>query len=84
MLLHGIGGLLVAAAAGYWVLTASQRERGRVKQLGQWLGLVIVVVSVAGAACKLYYLATGGYAGAGVSYLCPFTGKTVTPTPPSR
>lgn len=76
MLLHGISGLLIAAAAGYWVLTVSQKERGRVKQLGQWLGLVIVLVSVAGAACKLYYTLTCQVTDACPSGpKCPFTGK---------
>ncbi len=73
MLVHGISGLLIAAAAGYWVLTISQKERGRIKQLGQWLGLVIVLLSVAGAACKLYYTLTCQITGACPAGLkCPF------------
>ena len=35
MFLHGISGLLIAAAAGYWVLTHAEKERGRVKKFGR-------------------------------------------------
>lgn len=77
-MIHGVSTLLVAAAAGYWVLVQSTHQRDRVKMLGQWLGLVIIVVSVAGTACKLYTLATGKSMSsmmcpAGKS--CPFSAK---------
>lgn len=68
MFIHGVSGLLISAAAGYWVLTSSGSQKGRIKTLGQWLGLIIVVVSLVGAACKLYYITTGA---SGKGYLCP-------------
>lgn len=78
MMGHGVSGLLIAAAAGYWVLTQSAHQRENVKKLGQLLGIVIIAVSVAGAACKLYYITTGKSMG-GVfcpsGKACPFMGK---------
>lgn len=59
MMMQGVSVLLLTSAAGYWVLTASGREKGRIKMLGQVLGLLIVVLSVAGTACKLYCTFTG-------------------------
>ena len=75
MIGHGMSVLLVTSAVGYWTLTAAGREKGRVKTLGQYLGLLIMVLSLLGAACKAYYAvkacrAAGSYGGA-----CPFTGK---------
>ena len=85
---HGIAPLLIAAAAGYWVVTQAAGQKAQVKKLGQILGWAIVLVSVAGAACKLYYLSTGQPFG-GKGIYCPvggksgpFTGKSVSPTQP--
>ena len=65
----GIGALLIASAAGYWVLTQAGKERGREKQIGRLLGLLIIVVSLGGALYKVYVLsACRGMA-------CPVTGK---------
>ena len=83
MFIHGVSGLLISAAAGYWVLTASGSQKGRIKTLGQWLGLVIVVVSLVGAACKVYYLTSGGKGFLCPSgKACPFTGR-MNPANPS-
>jgi len=68
MLGHGVGTLLIAAAAGYWVLIQANGQRGRLKKLGQYLGLIIIAAGVAGAACKIYYLSTGKSA---FQLLCP-------------
>ena len=73
MYTHGISALLITSAAGYWVLTAAGREKSRLKMLGQYLGLLIILISVLGAAgyvarsvraCKM-----GGYG------VCPFSSK---------
>lgn len=53
MMSHGIATLLISSAVGYWVLTAAGREKNRVKTLGLWLGLLIIIISLAGAACKI-------------------------------
>lgn len=67
--------MLISAAAGYWVLTISEKERGRVKTLGQWLGLLIIVVSVVGAGCKLYCMMGSGGMGMPGGMACPFVKK---------
>ena len=77
MMGHGISVLLVTSAVGYWTLTAAGKEKGRVKTLGQYLGLLIIVLSLFGAASKIYCAvqachASGGYlSGKG----CPWGGK---------
>ncbi len=78
MMSHGISTLLITSAVGYWVLIHAQKEKGRIKMLGQWLGLAIIVFSVASTGCKVYCAATGtscSMMGKGMSKACPFTGK---------
>ncbi|MBI3318021.1 MAG: hypothetical protein HYZ90_02590 [Candidatus Omnitrophica bacterium] len=78
-MVHGVSSLLISAAAGYWVLAQSSAQRDRVKKLGQWLGLAIIVVSVVGTACKLYYATTGKSMGSMLcppGKSCPFTSKS--------
>ncbi len=80
MMVHGVSGLFISAAAGYWVLTQSAGQKGRVKTLGQWLGFLIIVASIAGVACKAYYMTSGGrglFCPSGKT--CPFSGKMVAP-----
>ena len=80
---HGVATLLISAAAGYWVLTLAAKEKNRLKKLGQLVGLVIIVVSLAGAACKIYCQIGCGsksYCPPGAmsspeGKACPFTGK---------
>lgn len=70
-MIYGVSSLLISAAAGYWVLTQASGEKGRVKKLGQLLGLAIIAVSVLGAGCKLYYLGKiSGFCPSGAA--CPF------------
>ena len=73
-MVHGVAPLLISAAAGYWVVTQAAGQKARVKKLGQILGWAIVLVSVAGASCKLYYMATGQPFG-GKGIYCPWGGK---------
>ncbi len=71
-MIHGVGLLMISAAAGYWVLTLSVKEKGRVKTLGNVLGFLIIAISVLGSACKIYSLVNcSPYYGKG----CPFIGK---------
>lgn len=67
---HSVGILLVAAAAGYWVLTLANKEKGRIKNFGQLLGLLIIVVSVALTACKIYRMTN---CSPFMGKACPFT-----------
>ena len=70
MMGHGVAVLLVSAAAGYWVLAQSEHQKAGVRKLGQYLGLAIIVVSIVGAACKVYSLVTC-YGGMGKGMACP-------------
>ena len=78
-MIHGVSVQLISAAAGYWVLTMADKERGRVKTLGQWLGLAIIVISVVGAGCKLYCMTTGQGISMPAGMACSFGKKASTP-----
>ena len=62
------GLLLISAAAGYWVLERANRGKGLLKTVGQWLGAVIIVVSLAGVLCTVYSVAK-------MRGWCPVPGK---------
>lgn len=75
MIGHGVSGLLITSAVGYWVLTTSEKEKGQVKKVGRLLALIIILVSVVGIACRVYAFAQRkGYCPP--SMACPFTGKS--------
>lgn len=74
MMGHGMGILLITSAVGYWTLTSAGREKGRVKTLGQYLGLLIIVLSLAAAACKTYYTFQAYKTGA-FGKACPWGSK---------
>ncbi|MBI4227429.1 MAG: hypothetical protein HY600_04025 [Candidatus Omnitrophica bacterium] len=78
---HGVAVLLVSAAAGYWVLGQSEHQKAGVKKLGQYLGVAIILVSVIGAACKIYSIVTCYGGGMGKAAVCPMTGKPLPSTP---
>ncbi len=80
-MVHSIGILMISAAAGYWVLTLAAKEKGRVKMLGKVLGLVIILVSVLGSACKICYFMN---CSRGMKGACPFTGKMMAPAMESK
>ena len=50
----GVAGLLIASAAGYWVVTQAEHQKGGARKLGIYLGAAIIVVSLIGVACKIY------------------------------
>jgi hypothetical protein len=80
-MVHGTGLLLLSAVAGYWVLERSAGHKGQLKNLGQLIGWVVIVISLVGVACKVFALATGKVFcpfGEKGSYFCPLTGKSVT------
>ncbi len=83
---YGVGMLLVAAVAGYWLLERALKQRGRMKQFGQLLSAFILTVSIVGVVCKLTYLSYGKYGcyrmGKGKSgWSCPYTAKKASPVP---
>ncbi|GEM_PF-3171130 len=74
---HGAAGLLFAAAAGYWVFERASTRKRSVMRVGQWVGGAIMVVSLVGVACRVWYM-TGGAGGmchfgkGGKMLSCPF------------
>ena len=74
--MHGMMGLLVSAAVGYWVLERASDRKGEVKRVGRLLGGTIIVLSLAGIACGLWCMSSGKMGGGyGRGGMCPFTGK---------
>lgn len=86
-MIHGISVPLITSAVGYWVLTTSEKEKGRVKKLGQWLGLLTIVIGLAGTALQITSIAKACRA-RGYGMNCPFTGGRMggpgMPPPPSK
>ena len=80
---HGVAALLFSTAAGYWVLTLAAKEKEGTKKIGHLVGLIIIVVSLLGAACGIYRQVSAcsgkyGMMGRGGMF-CPFTGKSGPP-----
>ncbi len=71
---HGVGVLLVAAAAGYWVLERSATQKKGLRGVGQWLGATIIIVSLVGAACHILS-AAGCPLKSSKSGWCPYPSK---------
>ena len=65
-----IAPLLATAAAGYWVLERAEHQKGRTREIGRIVAGLILVLSVAGVACRLY--ATAKYCRASMG--CPMKG----------
>ncbi len=72
MMGHGVGVLLFAAVAGYWVLERAETHKGDLRRVGKGLGWLIIVVSLIGIVCKVWSYACP--AGAmGKKSWCPFS-----------
>ena len=92
MLAGSAGTLLLAAAAGYWVLERAQSQKKNLKRTGRIIGWLIIVVSLLGVACRVWSITmcqTTGACGAGWcpmhqkkagGMVCPLTPK---PSPSS-
>ena len=83
-MIHSVGGLLLVSVAGYWVLERASAHKGGLKRVGQWLGAVIILVSLIGVACKVWYLATCPSGSTGKGGYCPFPMKAPRPPSPSQ
>jgi len=59
MMGHGTGALLIAAAAGYWVFERASTRKDPAKRIGQWVGGVIMAVSLIGVACQVWCVVGG-------------------------
>ena len=86
---HGVGILLLAAVGGYWVFERAETHKGELKKLGQFLGGLIIIVSLIGVACHVWYLVTcsTGYCPIGKTgkgLYCPYPSKTSPPKAESQ
>ena len=77
--MHGAEGLLISAAAGYWVLERADKHKGAMRRIGYLVGTLIVVSSIIGFAytvsCK-----TSGWGPYGMmkkNTYCPMVGKAM-------
>ena len=53
---HGVWTLLLAAVAGYWVLERAETHKGDLRRVGKGLGWLIIIVSLVGVACTVWYV----------------------------
>ena len=57
---HGIAGLLIAAAVGYWVLERASTQKGQLKQVGLLVGSLILIGSLLSAVCTVVCMGAPG------------------------
>ncbi len=80
---HGAVGLLLTMVAGYWVLERAATHKGRLKQVGQLVGGLVIAVSVLGMVCRAWgFISASGMCPIGAmgkKGLCPFTRSAPTP-----
>ena len=74
-------GFLIAAAVGYWVLERAENHKRGLRRVGRWLGGVIIVVALTGAACRIIHRLTGTYP---LSTSSRIRSLPPVPTPPSQ
>ncbi len=77
---HGIGVLAFAIIGGYWLLERALTHKGQMKQLGLFLGSLIIIGSLAGIVCQLWSLRSARMGGA----WCPYPQKMMPPSPAAR
>ena len=81
---HGIAPLLLAMVGGYWVVERAEREKGQIRQLGRFVGSLIIVVSLFGVACHVWALVTCPPGKAGKRWYCPYPSKMAPAQPPAQ
>lgn len=57
---HGIGVLLFAVIGGYWLLERASSQKGQLKQVGMFLGSLVIVASVAGIVLQFWGMGACG------------------------
>lgn len=85
MIGHGVEMLLLSTAAGYWVLERAEAHKGQLKKVGLFLGSVIIVVSLVGIVCRVWYLASAATCSDSMNKTgrgwCPFMSKAPSSAP---
>ena len=71
-MIEGVGVLLVSSIGGYWVLERAVTHKGPLRRVGQWLGAIIIVTSVVGVACKIWYATARCASMAKQRRMCPY------------
>jgi hypothetical protein len=79
---YGVEGLLLTALGGYFVVERSAAQKGRVRKIGQLVGVAVIVLSFFGIACRVWYGATCPMHRSGKGWYCPF-GMKVLPGGPA-
>ncbi len=51
----GVVMLLISLAVGYLVCAKAEEKKGFLKQLGYWIGAIIIIVSILKGLCGLYF-----------------------------
>ena len=67
---HDGGTLLFAVAAGYWVVERASAQKGQLKQIGQFLGALIIVLALTGVVLSAL-CAPGMHGGWRKGGMCP-------------
>ena len=78
----GTGTLLLAAVGGYWVLERASKQKGNLQRIGQVVGGLVILSSLIGVACRVWYVATCPPGDSGTKWFCPFTSKTSSKSAP--
>lgn len=79
--MHGVVGLLLSSAVGYWVFERASDRKGEVRRVGRLLGGAIIVLSLVGIACAAWHMSSGkmGYSLGGhwkaKAGMCPLMGR---------
>ena len=76
----GTGVLLLSAIGGYWVLERAATHKDGLKKIGQLLGSAIILVSLVGIVCKVWYAAACQMGASGKGGLCPFMSSRPAPS----
>lgn len=63
-----LGLLLIALGFGYKVYADAAREKGTLRSMGQWIGMIIMATSLVSSAYLIYSFSTGKDCN-----VCPFS-----------
>ena len=77
-MIGGASGLLLSAAAGYWVLERAEGHKRGLRRAGRWLGGAIILIALAGVACRIISCTSAcPWAGSSNAYMkMPMTPRT--------